>query len=289
MAHARHTAAASRRCAKPWAPDERAVVTTSERTRVGSRDNALLTRVRRLNAAPDAYRKLGQVWLEGDHLLRAALARGWPLQELLVVATHEHQPSLQALLRSAPHVRVVDDALWSGIGALTSKAPVAALVAWPGAQAVVAGQRSVVLDRVQDAGNVGSILRSAAAFGVQQVVALKGCAALWSPKVVRAAMGAHFALHLVEGADEAALDALAVPLLATLPQATALLPQATWPDPCAWLFGHEGQGIAAPLLQRCSLQLAIPQPGGEESINVAAAAAVCLYESARRRAPRTGQ
>jgi RNA methyltransferase, TrmH family len=260
----------------------------SPHTRIVSRDNALLARVRRLNAAPDAYRKLGQVWLEGEHLVQAALQRGWPLQELLIAASHEHDAALQPLLARAARVRVVDDALWSGIGSLSSKAPLAALVAWPGEVAVQAKVRSVVLDRVQDAGNLGSVLRSAAAFGITQVIALKGCAALWSPKVVRAGMGAHFGLHLVESAEEPALDALGVPLLATVARASSSLTDAALPDPCAWIFGHEGQGIAPSVLRRCSAQIAIPQPGGEESLNVAAAAAVCLYESARRRVQRDG-
>jgi TrmH family RNA methyltransferase len=202
---------------------------------------------------------------------------------VLVSAAHENDPALQPLLRDATRVRVVDDKLWSGLGALSSKAPIAGLVDWPGEQTVAPGQSTVVLDRVQDAGNLGSILRSAAAFGVAQVIALKGCAALWSPKVVRAGMGAHFALQLVEGADEVALDALHVPLLATSSHATAAIVDAALPQPCAWVFGHEGQGVAASLLMRCDEQLAIPMPGGEESLNVAAAAAVCLYESARRR------
>jgi len=256
----------------------------SARIRIASRDNALLTRVRRLNATSDAYRQLGQVWLEGDHLVRAALSRGWRLQELLVPARSEQDPALQSLWSHAATLRVVDDALWAGIGALSSKAPVAALTHWPGEQTVRRGRRSVVLDRVQDAGNLGSILRSAAAFGVEQVVALKGCAALWSPKVLRAGMGAHFALHLVEQAEESSLDALAVPLFATSSHDGESLPDVPLPDPCGWVFGHEGQGIAPSLLRRCAMHLRIPQPGGEESINVAAAAAVCLYESMRRRA-----
>lgn len=256
---------------------------SAQRLRIASRDNPLLVRVRRLNAEPDAYRKLGQVWLEGDHVLRAALSRGWPLQELLVAAAHEGDAALSPLLQAAPRIRVVHDALWKGVGSLSSKAPVAGLLRWPGEQRIEAGLRSVVLDRVQDPGNLGSMLRSAAAFGAAQVVALKGCVALWSPKVLRAAMGAHFALRLVESADEAMLDALRVPLLATSSHAGDRLPQTALPDPCAWVFGHEGQGIGESLLRRCALRLAIPQPGGEESLNVAAAAAVCLYESARRR------
>jgi len=257
---------------------------SAQRVRIASRDNALLMRVRRLHATPDAYRRLGSVWLEGDHLVRAALARGWPLQELLVAAARADDPALQPLWSRVPKLRVVDDALWSGLGALSSKAPLAALVAWPGERPVQPRRRSVVLDRVQDAGNLGSILRSAAAFGVAQVVALKGCAALWSPKVMRAAMGAHFALHLVEGADESALDRLDVPLLATSSHGAVSLLDATLPDPCAWVLGHEGQGVAPALLQRCAQRVGIPQPGGEESLNVAAAAAVCLYEAMRQRA-----
>jgi RNA methyltransferase, TrmH family len=252
------------------------------RLRISSRDNALLVKIRKLNAAPDAYRKLGAVWLEGAHLLSAALARGWRIDDALIAASHEHDGALQALLHRAQQVRVVDDKLWSGLGSLASKVPIAGLAAWPASQTIEPHVGTVVLDRVQDAGNLGSIVRSAAAFGVAQVIALKGCAALWSPKVLRAGMGAHFALRLIEAADEAALDALRVPLLATSSHATQSILDATLPSPCAWVFGHEGQGVAPSLLQRCALQLAIPLPGGEESLNVAAAAAVCLYESARR-------
>jgi len=117
---------------------------------------------------------------------------------------------------------------------------------------------------------------------VRQVLALKGTAALWSPKVLRAGMGAHFGLRLLEGLDEADLQDLCVPLVATSSHAGHLLPHARLPQPCAWVLGHEGQGVSAALLARCALQVRIPQPGGEESLNVAAAAAVCFYESARR-------
>jgi RNA methyltransferase, TrmH family len=253
-------------------------------SRIVSRDNALLVSIRKLNAAPDAYRKLGVIWLEGEHLLSAALARGWRIDDALVATAHEHDAVLQPLLRRAQRVRVVDDKLWSGLSALPSKVPIAGLAGWPGLQTIDAGAATIVLDRLQDAGNVGSILRSAAAFGVAQVIALKGCVALWSPKVLRAGMGAHFALRLIEAADEPDLDALRVPLVATSSHATQSIVTAALPAPCAWVFSHEGQGIAAALVERCALQVAIPQPGGEESLNVAAAAAVCLYESARRRA-----
>ncbi|MCE2909770.1 MAG: RNA methyltransferase, partial [Burkholderiaceae bacterium] len=97
-------------------------------------------------------------------------------------------------------------------------------------------------------------------------------------------MGAHFGLALLDGAEPALLDQLAVPLVATSSHAADALPTATLPWPCAWVMGHEGQGVDPALLARCAHTVCIPQPGGEESLNVAAAAAVCLYESARRAA-----
>ena len=141
----------------------------------------------------------------------------------------------------------------------------------------------MVLDRLQDAGNVGAILRSAAAFGVRQVLALKGTAALWSPKVLRAGQGAHFGLRLVEGLAADDLAALAVPLVATSSHTEHQLHRIALPSPCAWVMGHEGQGVSPALMARCALTVGIPQPGGEESLNVAAAAAICLYESHRQR------
>jgi RNA methyltransferase, TrmH family len=89
----------------------------------------------------------------------------------------------------------------------------------------------------------------------------------------------------VEGLEADDLDRLAVPLVATSSHQSTPLPSADLPSPCAWVFGHEGQGVSADLLARCSLRVGIPQPGGEESLNVAAAAAICLYETARRAAP----
>jgi RNA methyltransferase, TrmH family len=250
---------------------------------VASRSNPTLVRARRLIADPQAYRKLGQVWLEGEHLLRAARERGWPLHSVLVSDEHAEAPALRPLLESAGKVLRVERRLWHETSGLEAAAPVAALVAMPLRTPLQPGLRTIVLDRIQDPGNLGSILRTAAAFGVEQVLALRGCAAPWSPKVVRAAMGAHFALRLHEEVDEPALEALDVPLVGTSSHDGVALTEATLPEPAAWVFGHEGQGIAEPLLRRCTLRVRIPQPGGEESINVAAAAAVCLYEAMRRR------
>ena len=259
-------------------------------TQISSRSNPLLATLRKLAGDPGAYRKAGSIWLEGDHLVDAWLRRGGEGSgtgaRCVIGASAWAEPRLRALAQRFSEVAVVADELLGSISSLESPAPIGIVVPWHGAGALRAGAPSVVLDRLQDAGNVGTILRSAAAFGVTQVIALSGTAALWSPKVVRAAMGAHFALHLVEQADAAALDALGVPLIATSSHADAAIDRSVLPWPCAWVMGHEGQGVAPALLARCALTLRIPQPGGEESLNVAAAAAVCLYESARQRTGR---
>ena len=253
-------------------------------TAITSRDNPLVARLRRLTAHPDAYRRLQQVWIEGEHLCEAWLERRGVGAQALIGETAWADPSLQRLARRADAVALLPDALMRDLSPLDTPASLAFAVPWPGAGAVHSGLPTVVLDRLQDAGNVGTILRTAAAFGFAQVVALQGTAALWSPKVLRAGMGAHFKLELVESADMAVLDALELPLLATSPHAGGSLHLAELPWPCGWVLGHEGQGIAAEVVQRCAMTLRIAQPGGEESLNAAVAAAICLYESSRRRA-----
>ena len=254
-----------------------------EPVRVSSRDNALLVRLRRLARDGAAYRRLGEVWLEGDHLCRAALARGRTVAQALLAESAWDDPALRELAHAAARVVVVPDALFAEASGLESPARIGFVLALEAVPGVDPAARSIVLDRLQDAGNVGSILRSAAAFGVAQVLALRGTVALWSPKVLRAGMGAHFALRLVEGLTREALEALAVPLVAATPHEGVVLHRATLPDPCALVVGHEGQGVDAALLEGCALVVRIPQTGGEESLNAAAAAAVCLYEAQRGR------
>lgn len=149
---------------------------------ITSRDNPLVKDLRRLSQDSTAYRKLGRVWLEGDHLCRAALTRG---------VKPEHAVFAESLWGTAPREwtqaaernTVLPDALFAEISSLESPAKMGFVLGAPTSKEVQANTPTVVLDRVQDAGNVGSILRSASAFGFKQVLAIKGAAALWSPKV----------------------------------------------------------------------------------------------------------
>lgn len=251
----------------------------SSATFIQSRDNAFVKDLRRLAQDSGAYRRQGRVWLEGDHLCRAALERG--VRPAIGVYAESAWPAWEhAWGGQAARNVVLADALWADVSGLESPARMGFVVTAPEAPALRAGLPTVVLDRLQDAGNVGSILRSASAFGFRQIAALKGTAGLWSPKVLRAGMGAHFALHLVEGLAAEDIDALAVPLLATSSHGGDLLHRAQLPWPCGWILGHEGQGVSDALQQRATHLIRIAQPGGEESLNVGAAAAICLHASA---------
>jgi len=254
----------------------------TEAQRITSRDNPLLRQLRQLSQDNTAYRKDGVVWLEGDHLCRALLARG-QRPEVAVFTEPAWDAASDALRQAAPRVVLIPPALMAGISGLESPAGMGFVWRLPAADGVTPGVGTVVLDRLQDAGNVGSILRSAAAFGFAQVLALRGTAALWSPKVVRAGMGSHFALRLVEGLQADDLDGLNLPVLVTSSHQGDLLHQARLPWPCAWVMGHEGQGVSEALMARAGGWVRIAQPGGEESLNVAAAAAICLHASAASR------
>jgi RNA methyltransferase, TrmH family len=245
---------------------------------LSSRDNPLVARVRRLARGGTAYRKERAVWLEGEHLCSALRAHGRAASHALISEAAWQRPALRALAQHAPQVARVPDALFAQLSTLeTPGQGIGFLLPLDVAPPVAADAPTLVLDRVQDAGNAGSLLRSAAALGFTQVLALEGSAGLWSPKVLRAGMGAHFGLRLVEGLGPATLDALAVPLLAASAHAAHALHEVPLPFPCAWVLGHEGQGVAAAIEARCTMVLRIPQPGGEESLNVAAAGAICLY------------
>jgi TrmH family RNA methyltransferase len=250
---------------------------------ITSRDNPFLKELRRLSQDSTAYRKQGRFWVEGDHLCQAALVRG--VRPAVGVFSESFWPLAPVqYAQAATKNIVISDALFADLSGLESPASmgfVFDLVAPLGLQPLAS---SVILDRVQDAGNVGAILRSASAFGFKQVIALKGTAALWSPKVLRAGMGAHWGLQLMEGLSLTDLSVLELPLLVTSSHRGSFLHQLlkaqALPMPCAWAMGHEGQGVSPELEAMARLHVRIAQPGGEESLNVATAAAICLHASA---------
>lgn len=263
---------------------------------VTSRDNALVKELRKLAQDGTTYRKTGRVWIEGEHLCDAAQSRGLKADIAVISDQKQHLAGMECA-RSAIKLVVVADALMRELSGLESPAAMGLVLSLPQDMPVDATARSVILDRLQDPGNAGSILRSAAAFGYTQVIALKGTVALWSPKVLRAGMGAHFSLRIVETARNEQLSELIHPLAVTSShrgqflhelQAQSSLSkyERSAQDSCrrladfSWIFGHEGQGVNEELEALAKAHVCIAQPGGQESLNVAAAAAICLHASA---------
>lgn len=147
-------------------------------------------------------------------------------------------------------------------------------------------QSALLLEDVQDPGNIGTILRTAAAAGITHIYTSPGCAAAWAPKTLRAGMGAHFALTIYENCDLAALiDQSEIPVLATSLGASASIYDKDLSVETAWLLGNEGKGVSDTLLSLKVEKVIIPQNPKVESLNVAAATAVCLFEQARQRGP----
>jgi TrmH family RNA methyltransferase len=254
-------------------------------TRITSRSNPLLARLRKLagDGAGAAHRdrasrRRALVRSVAGAPRRASAARDRHRRGVARAAAAAASPRPPTRLRSSRRRPS------RSVATLESPPPIAFLVPLPPPAEIDPVAPTVVLDRIQDPGNVGSVLRSAVSFGFTQAIPLAGTASLWSPKVVRAGMGAHFALRLVDSGGATSIAALAVPLFGTSSHAALAIADAVLPWPCAWAFGHEGQGLADDVVARCRAVVAIPQPGGGESLNVAAAAAVCMYDTARRRA-----
>lgn len=258
--------------------------------RIESRDNPLVKRVRALAASARDCRKFGQTVLDGAHLLTEALAHDWPLRAVLFSDRGQQNAEIAALataLEGRTECASVPDALFAQLSPVDAPSGVLALIDLPQPASAPRLDGSVlVLDGVQDPGNLGSLLRTAAAAGLREVLLGTGCAQAWSPRALRAGMGAHFRLAVHERVElPAALAGFAGPVLATaLDEDACSLYELDLTPPLAWLFGGEGQGLSPALLARADHCVRIPLASGVESLNVGAAAAVCLFEQARQRA-----
>ncbi|OAM42234.1 TrmH family RNA methyltransferase [Eikenella halliae] len=259
---------------------------------IESAQNPALKHLAKLLRSARTRRESGQAVLEGAHLLSAYLQAGGQVLQVYVPVSKMQQPETARLLAQLPPERVVQTAgaALQKITSLTDAEEITALIALPPAEPFDAGADCVVLERIQDPGNIGTILRSAAAAGVGQVVLSADCADAWSPKVLRAGMGAHFALRLFVEPDLAAWrERCRVPLLATaLRRNSVNLYDCDLRAPAAWLFGNEGAGVSETMLAAASRLVHIPIAEQTESLNVAMAATVCLFEQMRQRLQQGG-
>ncbi|MBS0308999.1 MAG: RNA methyltransferase [Proteobacteria bacterium] len=253
-----------------------------------SRDNPRYKELKQLADSSQARRKAGRTLLDGVHLCEAYLQHlGMPVMCVASESARQHG-EVAAILAQCETGRVANiilpDALYHALSQVEQGVGLLFVIDTPQVSAQAALTTSaVLLDGLQDPGNLGSILRSAAAAGITEVFCSVGTAFAWSPKVLRAGMGAHFLLTIHENVDLAALMASAsVPVLATSSHATRQVYEINLAQAHAWLFGHEGQGVSQALMQLATQHVAIPHVGKMESLNVAASAAVCFFEQVRQ-------
>lgn len=257
---------------------------------IESAQNESLKHLNKLILSTKYRRKNRQAVLEGIHLLDSYLRTNLLPEQIYVSENQLLQPETQSILNRLPenHITVVNKGALSKISALAQGETVATLINLQPENTVVPQSGDcVVLERVQDAGNMGTILRSAAASGVQQIVLSNDCVDIWSPKVLRAGMGAHFLLQINERIDLLAwrqryTQRVLVTALAENHQVN-LYKLDLRHSGNAWIFGNEGAGVSEQLIDVADVCVKIPMLGATESLNVAMAATVCLFEQMRQR------
>jgi TrmH family RNA methyltransferase len=250
-----------------------------------SRDNPRVRRWHALSHDGRARRHERCALLEGAHLIGAYLDSGARPRALLVSESGRQKTEIAALVQRAGIAPVtLPDALFRWLGDAASPAGLAAEIEIPAvAASPPATGDCVFMERIQDAGNVGAILRSAAAFGVRHAVLSRGCADPWSPKALRAAMGGHFSLRISEAEDlPAVLGRFRGTLICTVARGGRPLAELELAGDAGWIFGAEGQGVSEQVASLAAVHATIPLAPDAESLNVAAAAAICFYERSRR-------
>lgn len=254
-----------------------------------SRENPLYKELKQLASSGQSRRKAGRTILDGVHLCDAYLEHVGMPPLCVIGETAQTMDEVASILArcmkgNVPCI-VVPDRMYGALSQVEHGVDLLFVVDIPRLEQTPAlMQSAVLLDGVQDPGNLGSILRSAAAAGIDEIYCNPGTASAWSPKVLRSGMGAHFLLRIFEGIDLSRLvEHSAIPVIATGLQARRQLYEVDLKSPVAWLFGHEGQGVSADLLERATHQVVIPHLGKVESLNVAASAAICFFEQVRQR------
>lgn len=267
---------------------------------ITSRDNAIVKRLSELTKSASARRSGGYCLLEGEHLALSYVGAKRLLSQLVlregssfaasVLAGAPAQsltPDHATLLENAEELIVLSPTLFDQVSSLSTPTGLLALASVPASATLRNNGFVLVLDAVQDPGNVGTLIRTAAAAGTDQVWLSPGCAFAWSTKTLRASQGAHFAVEIVESVDlPDALSRFSGACWATLPRALPGMPSSVKTET---LFGmrpkadnvlvlsNEGAGLSQTLYTHITHALRIPMAPGVESLNVATAGALALY------------
>lgn len=230
-------------------------------------------------------KKSGQTVIEGVHLLDALLKRQLKVDKVIVSELARQHDEVIGLLEALPQkdVLVITNALYKDIRTLGDGVDVMAIIDVPTHVLDEVRGDCLILDGLQDAGNIGTLLRTACAVGITTVITTPNTAHLWSPKCLRASMGANFSLTIHEHVPtDEILQKVKTPLYATSSHANKVIYHHDLTQPIAWVLGHEGQGVCHEFLQKAT-PIALPQPNGQESLNVGVAGSICFYEMLRQR------
>ncbi|WP_111858744.1 TrmH family RNA methyltransferase [Acinetobacter sp. CFCC 10889] len=250
-----------------------------------SRDNPKIKHLRGLIEQNTYRKKQGQTVLEGTHLTLAWLEKKRQIKSIFTTEHALEHPDFDEIFSQYTGiVFVLSEALYKDLSTLGTSIACLAIVDLPSSrEALNFTEDTLILENIQDPGNVGTLLRSAAAAGIEQVVCTKGSASLWSPRVLRAGMGAHFSLQTYENIVlEDILKQFKIPVYVTSSHESESLYSKNLRPQCVWILGNEGQGVSEFALQHAQA-VSIPQPGGQESLNVAVAGSICFFEMVRQR------
>ncbi len=252
-------------------------------TAISSAENPQFKQLRKLSGSARERRKSGQTLLDGAHLLQALADAGGVPDVLVVREGAEQQAEIAAALARFPALPLLQlaPALFDAISPVEHPVGILAQLAIPAPQGAQF-RSAVLLENIQDPGNLGGILRTAAAAGIDAVLLSKGCAEAWSPKALRAGMGAQFVIAVHEQQDLATAAKGFDAVVATRLDGAHSLYALDLTGSVAFVFGNEGAGLSPELSACATHQVRIPMPGQVESLNVAAAAAVCLFERVRQ-------
>jgi TrmH family RNA methyltransferase len=255
-------------------------------TPISSRDNPIFKRLKKLAESARARREARMTLLDGDHLLAAFLDAGGQPHTLVRAASFD-AGQFAPLVARCPHAKVIvlPNVLFAELSPVATPTGLLAEAAWLTPPAINATPLVIVLEDIQDPGNLGSMLRTGAAAGATLAVLSKGCHDPWSPKALRGGQGAQFVLPLMTGVD--VVEWLAgfegESLALALAEDNSLYAHKL-AGSLALVVGNEGTGLSQAVCEAASATIRIPMPGKIESLNAAAALAVAVFEAARQRA-----
>ena len=247
--------------------------------RLTSRKSAVIRAFRDLARSSAAREEKGLFLCDGQKLLQEALRSGASVESVL------WKENRAANLPTFPQEALLPADLFDYVSPMSNSPGPLFSVRMPSAPDLYKVRRVLALEELQDPGNVGTVLRTADAFGVDLVVLLEGCADLYAPKTVRASMGAVFRQATVRMDAEAFISFCReknLPLWGAALTDTARDLRSLPLDPAAVLIGSEGHGLSRELLRACDGEIIIPMSGEAESLNAAVAAAIVMWEMQRR-------